>query len=123
MEMAGDLVADKELAEAFLADLKGSAPDEADQLRLYARSYVAMRHWENIHYQYLSGMLGEDEWQGFRKNLYEVMRWRSLQTYWENESQYYSSVFQAEVAGILAEIDKGPGGHSHTYLIRSQQSS
>ena len=120
MKMAGDIVADKELAEAFLVDLKGSEPDEADQLRLYARSYVAMRHWENIHYQYLSGMLGEDEWQGFRRNLNEVMKWKSLQTYWENENQYYSSVFQSEVAGILAEIGEDSDGHSHTYLIKPQ---
>ncbi len=119
MAIGSDLIADKELANLFVKDLRGDELGEADRLRLYARSYVGMRHWENIHYQYLSGMLAEDEWQGFRKNLKATFEWASLQTYWDNESQYYSIAFQAEVATIRQEVAQTSSELSYAYLVKT----
>ena len=122
MAAGSDIIKDKDLAEIFIKDLKGAELGEADRVRLYARSYVGMRIWENIHYQYLSGMLAEDEWQGFRLNLKAILEWKSLQTYWENESQYYSRSFQAEVATIQQELAGKSSDLSHKYIFNSPES-
>jgi hypothetical protein len=117
MTIGSDVIADKELADLLVKDLKGAELGEVDRLRLYARSYVGMRHWENVHYQFLTGMLADDEWQGLRHNLEAMLQWKTVQTYWDNESQYFSSSFQAEVAKIQQELTGKSSGLSHGYVI------
>ena len=118
MAMGTDLVADRDLATALLADLKNQEVDEVDWTRLMARNYVGMRHYENIHYQYLSGMLEEDEWQGFRRNLKSILKWRSMREYWRNESQYFSDAFRAEVAAAQQESDCENSRMDHAYIAK-----
>jgi len=123
MSIGRDLVENKELAEIFLKDLREQDLDPVDQLRLYSRSYVGMRNWENIHYQYLSGMLSDDEWRGFRKNLKAIFEWKSAGTYWENESQYYSETFQKEILNIRKELADRSPELSHGYVVKGQDES
>jgi hypothetical protein len=50
-----------------------------ERLRLNALAYTTTRNWENIHYQYLNGMLTENEWRAFRANLkalFQVELWK-----------------------------------------------
>lgn len=119
MAMGTDLVADKSLTAALLKDFKEEDVDEADWVRLLARNYIAMRHYENIYYQYLTGMIEEDEWLGFRRNLKAVLQWRSMREYWANEHQYYSDTFRAEVDRIEAEESGDADELSHSYVLKS----
>jgi len=117
MAMGTDLVADKELSAALLKDFKGEDVDEADWVRLLARNYIAMRHYENIHYQFLTGMIEKDEWQGFRRNLKAMLEWRSTKEYWMNEGHYYSDAFRAEVQTIQAEMTESDSTDSYAYVL------
>ena len=117
LKMGEDLVSDRSLAELFVADIKGDAIGEADRVRLLARNYIGMRHYENIFYQYRAGLLEDDEWLGFRNNLKAVLGWKSMQEYWANESHYYSADFRNEVERIKQEIDDSGGELEHQYVI------
>ena len=117
LQSSTNLVDDATLAAAFIKDLKGEQLDPVDRLRLFGRAYAAMRNWENMHYQYRTGMLTEDEWRGFRKNLEAVFEWPSIRTYWENEKQFYSPAFRAEVESILQSVGEPPTKLSHEYAI------
>ena len=117
MSTARDIVSHGELAEAFAKQMAGEALSQPERLRLIARCYVAMRNYENIHYQYLSGMLSDDEWQGFRLNLKAIIQWDTMQTYWKNEHQYYSKAFQELIAAVQREIEE-QSTDDHDYLRR-----
>jgi len=117
-----NLVADKELMAALLKDFKRQDIDEIDWVRLLSHNYITMRHYENIHYQHLTGMIERDEWQGFRENLKSVLEWRSMREFWKNEGHYYSSTFRAEVAAIQSEMPEVDSALSHSYVLNSGRS-
>ena len=117
-----NLVSDKELMATLLKDLKGQDVDEVNWTRLMAHNYITMRHYENIHYQHLAGMIEPDEWRGFRKNLQAVLEWRSMRQFWENEAQYYSDAFRAEVAAIQSGLSDKDTTASHSYVLNPNQS-
>lgn len=121
MASSSDIVNNQDLAEMFVRDLEGEQLQTAEKVRLYARSYVGMRNWENIHYQFLAGMLSADEWQGFRQNLKAILEWKSMRTYWANESHYYSAAFQKEIASIQKELATGSDELSHGYILNEQK--
>ena len=121
IHMGMDLVADKELTAVVLKDFKEEDVDEADRVRLFARNYIALRHYENIYYQFQSGMLENDEWAGFRRNLKAMLKWRSTREFWKNEHAYYSDAFRAEVKTIEAEIADDPS-FEHGYVIDKEPS-
>jgi hypothetical protein len=81
-----------------------------------------MRHYENIYYQHLSGMIELDEWQGFRENLKAVLEWRSMREFWNNEGHYYSDSFRNEVSAIQAELPKTDSAVSHSYVLNPDDS-
>lgn len=115
-----DLVGDSSLAGAFIRDLKGQELDEVERLRIFSRAYLALRNWENIHYQYRNGMLTKDEWQGFRLNLGAVFEWQTVRTVWEKEKQFFSEEFQHEIDGIL-NVNPEPEIRSHEYAISAKE--
>jgi len=102
MASASDLASDSELAEIMVREV--SVLTSAERLRLMTRTYVAMRNWENIHYQYLAGMLESDEWAGFRLNLKSLLNVDLVRDYWAEEQQYYSEAFRTEVERIQREL-------------------
>ena len=118
MSSASNLVEDGELADLVARDLAGEQLIDGERLRVMGRSYIAMRNWENIHYQYLTGMLSDDEWSGFRLNLKALLQWPSTQRYWSNENHYYSKAFREEVAALLEEVQASPGEMDHRYVSR-----
>jgi len=122
MSHGTNLVADKELMGALLRDFKGQDIDEVDWVRLLSHNYITMRHYENIHYQHLTGMIERDEWQGFRENLKSVLEWRSMRVFWKNEGHYYSNTFRAEVAAIQGELSEIDSAISHSYVLDSGRS-
>jgi hypothetical protein len=104
-----DVVNDPSLAGAFIKDLKGEKLDEVDRLRIFSRAYFAMRNWENMHYQYSTGMLTKDEWRGFRLNLAAIFEWKTVRTVWKNEKQFFSETFQKIQDSLIAAMQ----GNTH----------
>ena len=117
INLNSDLIGDQSLGQSFLKDPESEPVEDGERLRLMARSYRLMRNWENIHYQYLTGMLSEDEWRGFRLNLKACLQWDSTNEYWRNERQFFAETFQAEVAQIQQELQRESGNLSHGYLF------
>jgi hypothetical protein len=117
-----NLVADKDLMAALLKDLKGEDVDEVNWTRLMAHNYITMRHYENIYYQQLAGMIEPDEWRGFRENLQAVLEWRSMRLFWKNEGHYYSDAFREEVSAIQSELSENETSSSHSYVLDPNRS-
>lgn len=118
IESNKDIVTDAGLAEAFQRDLKGEKLSEVDRLRVLSRAYFAMRNWENIFYQYRTGMLTKDEWRGFRLNLEAICEWKTVRTVWKNEKQFFSETFQNEIEEILKNLPDSKV-RSHGYALSS----
>jgi hypothetical protein len=78
-----------------------------EYLRLQAFAYMTTRNWENIHYQYLSGMLTQEEWLAFRQNLKALYQNEIWQDYWRREQDIYTEAFRNEIDNILSEINSG----------------
>jgi hypothetical protein len=121
LESTSNLVEDCSLAAAFVKEMKGEELDDVEHLRLLGRAYLAMRNWENIHYQYRIGMLTSDEWQGFRANLEAILEWPSTRNYWQNEKQFYSAAFRTEVNKILQNLADRPDWQSHSYVLKTSE--
>lgn len=101
--LTSDLISNAEIAEIFVKHMNGEELNPVENLRLQARCYRDMAHWENIHYQFAEGMVSKDQWLGFRKNLAALLAIDVYREYWEHESFHYSDAFQAEVASIYKE--------------------
>ena len=121
IETSKDIISDQQLAELLIRELNGEKLDAVERLRLFARAYTALRNWENIHYQYRTGMLTEDEWSGFKLNLEAVFEWPLMHTYWENEGKFYSGAFQKEIAAILKNASKTPDVRTHAYVLPREE--
>jgi hypothetical protein len=104
--LGADLLENSGMAEIFVKHFNGEELSAVENLRLQARCYRDMRHWENIHYQVSEGLVTNDQWSGFRKNLVALFTLPIYREYWENESEHYSEKFGAEVASIIVESQK-----------------
>ena len=95
------MINNSDMAEIFVKHMSGGALSPVENLRLQARCYRDMQHWENIHYQYGEGLVSEDQWNGFRKNLVTLLAIDAYRDYWEHEASHYSDAFQTEIRSIL----------------------
>ena len=102
-QLGTDLLENSGMAEIFVKHFNGEELSAVEELRLQARCYRDMRHWENVHYQVSEGLVTTDQWLGFRKNLAALFTLPVYRQYWEQESEHYSERFRSEVAAILTE--------------------
>ena len=106
--IGGRVLAENDDVARLLQQLnEGEDLQAYERFRLQAFAYMTTRNWENIHYQYLSDMLTDSEWQAFRANLKGLFQGSLWQDYWERERGIYTQAFAAEIAAILAEIHAG----------------
>ena len=103
--LGSDLISNGEMAEIFIKHLNGKELSPVENLRLQSRCYRDMAHWENIHYQFCEGLVSNDQWIGFRRNLAALLAIDVYRQYWDSESFHYSDAFRAEIASILKESD------------------
>ena len=87
-------------------DGKEIAPHQ--YLRLSGYCYVCLRNWENVHFQYRSDMLSDEEWHGFRQNLKALLQLKVFEDFWTREREVFSQAFRREVEGLLDEIPASP---------------
>jgi hypothetical protein len=99
-----DLIDDTGMAEILVRHISGEELNAVEQIRLQARCYRDMRHWENIHYQMSEGLMAEEQWQGFRRNLQILFGIGAYREYWEHESELYSEAFRKEVEAVIDQL-------------------
>lgn len=112
-QLGQDLLDDTGMAEIFVKHVSGEELSPVEELRLQARCYRDMRHWENIHYQMSEGLMSEEQWHGFRKNLQVLFGVKAYREYWEHESELYSESFRKEIEAII----EGPHGGNGARLV------
>ncbi len=95
MAPPNNFIQSKSFRRSFLAHLDGKAlkPEQLLQLKIYC--YMTLRSWENIHYQFRSGMLSNEEWKPFRKNLKLLLQISMYKEYWHREKEIYAPAFRA----------------------------
>ena len=103
-----DFFTDPGFARNFLKHIDGENLEAEQVLQLQAYCYITLRTWENIHYQYRSGMLNEDEWEALHRNVKALLQAPMWRDYWEREREIYSSPFRKEIDTALAELADEP---------------
>ena len=102
------LAGNSEVSELFHRAITGGHLEGHEKLRLQALCYTLMRQYENIHYQYESGMLSEKEWQGFRENLKLFFAMDVWRKYWRQDERLFSPALRAQVDVLVAELESEP---------------
>ena len=103
--LSSDLIDNSGMAEIFVKHVSGEELNPVEFLRLQARCYRDMRQWENIHYQVSEGLLSQEQWLGFRRNLLALFGVEADREYWANESELFSDAFRGEIKSILEDSD------------------
>lgn len=99
--LSQDVIDNREMAEIFVKHLNGERLNAVETLRMQARCYRDMRHWENIYYQVREGLMTAEEWSGFRKNLAALFAVAAYREYWEHEAELYSDAFREQIDSII----------------------
>ncbi len=95
-------------ARAFRADLDGQQLEPHQALQLLAFCYLYLRTWENVHFQYRSGMLSDEDWGGFRQNVKALMQARAFRDFWDRECEVFSEAFRLEVTALVRDLPASP---------------
>ena len=119
--LGDDLINNSDMAEIFVKHMSGGELSPVENLRLQARCYRDLQHWENIHYQFNEGLVSRDQWLGFRKNLVTLLTIDAYRDYWQHEASHYSDAFQEEIASIFDQ--SGISGVSTSILSRFRESN
>lgn len=104
--LTSDVILTPDMAAILLRHLQGEALTPTEAFKLQGRCYRDMRHWENIYYQVREGLLSEEEWPGFRRNLAALFDIPAYRDYWSSESILYSEAFRKEVDDACGEFEK-----------------
>jgi len=100
MAGAAPFVASEKLSRLLQRSIDGAELVGHEGLRLAGWVYMNTRNWENMHYQYLSGMLTPSEWTAFRRNLRFLFHIPAFQESWELEQGMYSDASRKEVEDL-----------------------
>ena len=107
--LGNDLLNNGDIAEILVKHINGAELSAVESLRLQARCYRDMQHWENIYYQFNEGLVSPDQWLGFRKNLIALLEITAYLEYWDHEASHYSDEFRKEMRAIIEESESGSG--------------
>src|SRR5688572_6800560 len=94
-EMAGIIGSDKELARIFrvgMVDPGALTEDESTQFGYLGISLF--RRFENVFFQYQSGMIDEDFWVGHRDNILWFFHRPGMQFWWRDRKYAFSKSFR-----------------------------
>jgi len=123
MAGAATIAGDAEISDLFFRSFSGEALEPREYFRLQVVCYMICRQYENIHYQFQSGMLSPDEWQGFLENLRLFFETDLFNRYWALDQRMYSPVFRKLVEEIRADLaDSGSlGAAGFSQLMRADE--
>ena len=95
-EMASLIGVSKDLSHIFVDGM--ADPDSLDKEEYYQFSYLQIslfRRYENIFYQWQSGMIDEDFWSGHRNNLLWFYFQPGTQRWWNERRKGFSDRFRS----------------------------
>lgn len=94
-EMAGIIGTDKELARLFRIGL--ATPGELDEDEFIQFGYLGVslfRRFENVFFQYQSGLIDDDFWNGHRDNILWFFHRPGTQAWWKDRKFAFSKSFR-----------------------------
>ena len=94
-EMAGIIGSNKELARIFRIGMMN--PDTLDEDEFAQFGYLGIslfRRFENVFFQYQSGMIDEDFWTGHRDNILWFFHRPGMQAWWKDRKFAFSKRFR-----------------------------
>ena len=94
-EMAAIIGSDKELARIFRIGM--TKPDELEEDEFVQFGYLGIslfRRFENVFFQYRSGMIGDDFWNGHRDNIVWFFHRPGTQRWWKDRKFAFSKSFR-----------------------------
>jgi hypothetical protein len=94
-EMAGIIGTDKELARIFRIGM--ITPEKLDQDEFVQFGYLGIslfRRFENVFFQYQSGMIDDDFWNGHRDNILWFFHRPGMQAWWKDRKFAFSKSFR-----------------------------
>jgi hypothetical protein len=94
-EMAGIIGSDKELARIFRVGMVEPASLTEDEFTQFGYLGISLfRRFENVFFQYQSGMIDEDFWVGHRDNILWFFHRPGTQAWWMNRKFAFSKRFR-----------------------------
>ncbi len=78
---------------------------EEEEYRLYFHLDATMRQFENIHSQYLAGVLSEKDWTAISTGMMRTLRSQSVRGIWAGMKDAYNVDFSSAVDNILSKPD------------------
>jgi hypothetical protein len=94
-EMAGIIGSNKELARIFRVGMMN--PDELEEDEFVQFGYLGIslfRRFENVFFQYQSGMIDDDFWTGHRDNILWFFHRPGMQVWWKDRKFAFSKSFR-----------------------------
>lgn len=94
-EMAGIIGSDKKLARVFRIGMVDPSVLDEDELTQFGYLGISLfRRFENVFFQYQSGMIDEDFWVGHRDNILWFFHRPGMQMWWKDRKFAFSKSFR-----------------------------
>jgi hypothetical protein len=95
------VVSDPETTRVFLAGGRGDKLSEEDYFRFQQFLRTFFRFHDTLYFQFVQGMIGEDQWRGYFLTLERIIRLPGIQKYWRHNRETHSRGFRALVEEAL----------------------
>lgn len=94
-EMAAIVGSDRQLARIFRIGMADSGALNEDEFTQFGYLGISLfRRFENVYFQYQSGMIDEDFWVGHRDNILWFFHRPGIQTWWRDRKYAFSQRFR-----------------------------
>lgn len=105
-DMAGIIGSDRELARIFRIGMVSPGALNEDELTQFGYLGISLfRRFENVFFQYQSGMIDEDFWVGHRDNILWFFHRPGMQVWWKDRRFAFSKAFREFLdASLPADI-------------------
>lgn len=108
-EMAGIIGSNKELARIFrIGMLNPGELDEDESAQFGYLGISLFRRFENVFFQYKSGMIDEDFWNGHRDNILWFFHRPGMQFWWKDRKFAFSRSFREFLDGSTPDQITSP---------------
>ncbi|MBC8338451.1 MAG: hypothetical protein H8E39_07150 [Alphaproteobacteria bacterium] len=103
-EMAATVGRDKDTARIFAIGM--ASPEKLEESEYYQFAYLGIsliRRYENVFFQYKSGMIDDDFWDGHRENLLWFYHQPGFQKLWEERRLGFSKILREFLESTSSE--------------------
>ena len=106
MAEASSVIEHGDLAQILFRDVSGEELEDHEDYRVQLFTFRSLRFYENVHYQYRSGMLEDDEWEAFRYNLQLLFQLGMYERFWQGHEKQFTPVFRSLVEQMRQELSE-----------------